>query len=262
MSTDSVTSRDGTPIAYTRAGAGPAVVLVGGGLDDGAENAPLGAALARSFTVVNYARRGRAPSGDTAPYAVEREIDDLAALLAVVDGPAHLFGASSGGALALTAAAAGLPVGRVAVYEVPYFTDAGLRAAWASYVDELTALLAAGRPDEALAAFMRVAGSGPDDIAAARAAPVWPSLVTLAPTLAYDAACLGDGSVPAERLAAIRQPVLVATGADAEGLTFFHSAADALVAALPHGTRAVLSRPGHVADPEILAPVLRDFYVS
>ncbi|HWM12675.1 MAG TPA: alpha/beta hydrolase, partial [Solirubrobacteraceae bacterium] len=115
-----VTSRDGTSIEYDLQGSGPAVVLVGGGLDDGAENVPLAAELAASFSVVNYARRGRGASGDTAPYAVAREVEDLEALIEVAGGRAHVVGISSGGALALEAAAAGLPIDRLAVYEVPY----------------------------------------------------------------------------------------------------------------------------------------------
>src|SRR5918994_5056994 len=117
-----VTSNDGTSIAYDRKGTGPAVILVGGGLDDGSENAPLVPGLAEHFTVYNYARRGRGDSGDTLPYALEREIEDLEALIADAGGSAHLYGVSSGGALALEAAAAGIAVRRLAVYEVPYMT--------------------------------------------------------------------------------------------------------------------------------------------
>src|ERR687892_2660347 len=115
-----VISKDGTSIAYDRQGSGPPVILVGGGLDDGSENAPLVPELARWFTVYNYARRGRGDSGDTMPYALEREIEDLDALVAEAGGSAHLYGVSSGGALALEAAAAGTGADRVAVYEVPY----------------------------------------------------------------------------------------------------------------------------------------------
>src|SRR5687768_4739140 len=102
---DFVTSSDGTRIAFKRLGQGPLVILVTGGLDDGSENAPLAAELASGFTVINYQRRGRGSSGDHQPYAVEREIEDIAALIG--DGTADLFGVSSGGALALEAAAAG-----------------------------------------------------------------------------------------------------------------------------------------------------------
>jgi pimeloyl-ACP methyl ester carboxylesterase len=111
-----VTSKDGTSIAYHRQGDGPAVIMVGGGLDDGSENAPLVPELARRFTVYNYARRGRGDSGDTRPYALEREIEDLQVLIAEAGGSAHLYGVSSGGALAMEAAAAGLAVDRLAVY--------------------------------------------------------------------------------------------------------------------------------------------------
>jgi pimeloyl-ACP methyl ester carboxylesterase len=248
-----VTSADGTEIAFERAGDGPAVILVGGGLDDGAENAPLMPELAGRFTVVNYARRGRGESGDVAPYAVEREVEDLAALIAAVGGPAHLFGASSGGALALEAA--GLDVDRIAVYEVPY--PVVMLDAWAAYRSQLAALLAEGGRGDALELFMRLAGSSDEAIAGARAAPVWPALEALAPTLAYDAACLGDGRPP-ERFAAITSPVLVLTGADPGG--FFGPAADALVATLPHADRRALAGEGHVAAPAALAKVLAEFF--
>jgi len=109
---DRVTSKDGTSIAYEREGPGPAVVLVGGAIDDGSENAPLAPELADNFTVFDYARRGRGESGDTPPYTVEREIEDLEALIAEAGGSAHVFGASSGGGLALEAAAAGLAIDR------------------------------------------------------------------------------------------------------------------------------------------------------
>src|SRR5690606_24693556 len=132
-----VVSKDGTPIAYERIGEGPPVILVGGGLDDGTENAPLARELARRFTVINYARRGRGESGDTPPYAVRREVEDLDALVAEVDGPAFLYGVSSGGALALEAAALGVAAGKVAVYEVPYLVGEGMEAAWREYVARL-----------------------------------------------------------------------------------------------------------------------------
>jgi pimeloyl-ACP methyl ester carboxylesterase len=115
-----VTSKDGTSIAYERNGRGPAVVLVCGGLDDGSENAQLAAELSKQFTVYNYARRGRGDSGDTLPYAVEREIEDIEVLIARAGGSARPFGVSSGGALVLEAAATGLAIDKIAVYEVPY----------------------------------------------------------------------------------------------------------------------------------------------
>lgn len=135
MAANTVTSRDGTSIAYERQGTGPAVILVGGGLDDGSENVPLAAELATSFTTYNYARRGRAQSGDTHPSAVEREIEDIAALITEAGRAAHLLGVSSGGALALLAASAGLGIDKLAVYEVPYFITDELAKRWRDYVD-------------------------------------------------------------------------------------------------------------------------------
>ncbi|GIG87948.1 alpha/beta fold hydrolase [Plantactinospora endophytica] len=261
-----VTSRDGTAIAYERTGSGPAVVLVGGGLDDGAENAPLASELAGRFTVYNYARRGRGGSGDTAPYAVEREIEDLAALIAEAGGSAHVFGASSGGALVFEAAPAGLPIDRIAVYEVPYMTDEGMAWHYARYVQELGRVLAAGRRGDAVELFMRLAGASEEDIAGARRSPVWAGLEALAPTLAYDAACLGDGRPPTARLAGITQPTLVATGGSSDPHTgglqpgFFDDAADAIAASIPKAERRLLDGQTHVADPAVLASVLGRFF--
>lgn len=248
-----VISKDGTPLAYDRQGAGPALILVGGGLDDGAENAPLAAELARSFTVYNYARRGRDGSGDTPPYALKREIEDLEALVAEAGGSAHLYGVSSGGALALEAAAAGVAVGRIGVYEVPY--SVGGEAVWRDYVEQLGAALAADDRGRAIELFMRVAGASEESIASARSLPVWPELERLAHTLAYDAACLRDGRPPAI-FATIGQPVLVATGGGAE---FFEQAGDAIAATVPNVERLVIERQGHVADPATVAPVLERF---
>jgi pimeloyl-ACP methyl ester carboxylesterase len=253
--TPSITSKDGTSIAYDRQGTGPAVILVGGGLDDGSENAPLAAELASRFTVVNYARRGRGESGDTAPYAVEREVEDIAALIAEAGGSAHLYGVSSGGMFALEAASAGLPVLRVGVYDVPYDTAAGAAERNQDYREQLGAALDEGRRGDAVELFMRLAGSSEDDIAGARSSPYWPGVETLAPTLAYDAALYGPP--PTDRLAAITQPALVVTGETAD---FFEQAADAVAAALPNAERKVLRGQGHVAEPTVVAEVLELFF--
>jgi pimeloyl-ACP methyl ester carboxylesterase len=250
-----VTSRDGTAIAYERAGSGSAAVLVGGGLDDGAENAPLAAELASRFSVFNYARRGRGASGDTAPYSVAREIEDLEALIAVAGGPAHVLGVSSGGALALEAAAAGLPIDRLAVYDVPY----DMPGDWPAYRERLHELLEEDRRGEALELFMRLAGSSEDGIARARESHLWPGLERLAHTLAYDAACLGDGRTPAARLATIDRPTLVMTGGAGE---VFDRAADAIAASVPRAERLVLEGQGHVAEPRALAAALERFFGS
>ncbi|MEW9528892.1 alpha/beta fold hydrolase [Microbispora sp. NPDC049125] len=264
-----VTSEDGTPIAYERLGNGPAVILVGGGgAVDRSENSPLAVALGEHFTVYNFDRRGRGESGDTQPYAVEREFEDIAALIEHAGGPAHLYGVSSGGALVLEAAAAGLPIDEIGVYEVPYDVSPGVQERHREYTEKLGALLAQDRLDDAFELFMRLAGSSDDDVRGARSSPMWPELIANARTLAYDAACLNDGSPPVDRLAKVSQPVLVATGGMPDpnmgGLApgFFDHAADAVAEVLPRAERVVIESQGHVADPKAVVPVLKRFFES
>lgn len=261
------TSADGTRIGYDRLSEhGPVVVLVAGGLDDGTENQSLGEQLTGTFSVVNYRRRGRGDSGDNQHSSVQNEIEDLAAVIAANGGRAHLFGASTGGALALEAAAAGLPIDRVAVYEVPYQVGDEMITAWRTYTVELDVALDAGDPDEALRLFMRLAGSDDTQIAAAEDSDYWPGLRAIAPTLRYDAACLGDGPPPAARLATVTQPVLLASGAMIDphmsGLPtdFFGAAADAAAAFIPNARRTTIEVAGHVPDARLLVPVLTSFY--
>jgi pimeloyl-ACP methyl ester carboxylesterase len=263
---DHVTSKDGTSIAYERRGDGPAVILVGGAFVDRSENGPLATELAERFTVYNYDRRGRGDSGDTQPYAVEREIEDLDALIAEAGGSAHLYGVSSGGALALEAAAAGIAVDRLAVYEVPYdMADDGPRRQ-REYVEQLGVLLAEDRRGDAAALFMRVAGASEEMIAGARSSPMWPGLEAIAHTLAYDAACLGDGQPPTARLTRITRPTLVATGGASPdsfvggGGDFFEQAADAIAASIPRAERQTIAGQTHQVDPKALAPVLERFF--
>jgi pimeloyl-ACP methyl ester carboxylesterase len=256
-----VTSKDGTSIAYDRQGRGPAVILIG----DRSENAPLAVELAEYFTVYNYDQRGRGDSGDTLPYAVEREIEDLEALITVAGGTAHVYGVSAGGALALEAAAAGIAIDSIAVYEVPY-GFAGDPQQWRAYVEQLEALLAEGRRGDAFALFMRTAGSSEEDIAGARNSPMWPGLEATAHTLVYGAACMGDGRPPTERLAKITRPTLVATGTsldehmDRLAPGVFDRAADAIAASIPHAQRQRLEGQTHVVDAKVLTPVLARFF--
>jgi pimeloyl-ACP methyl ester carboxylesterase len=260
-----VASNDGTPIDYERIGDGPAVILVGGGAVDRSENAPLAAELAGRFAVYNYDRRGRGESGDTLPYAVEREIEDIAALIAEAGGAAHLYGISSGGALVLEAAAAGIAIDMLAVYEVPYNVADDWPQRWREYSEKLEALLAAGRRGDAFALFMRIAETPEEVIASARDSPMWPDLEALAHTLAYDAACLGDGQPPAARLARITRPTLVVTGGGhapgaAGWVAALDPAADAIAASIPRAKRMTLEGQAHVADPKVLAAMLETFF--
>ncbi|MFD7996400.1 alpha/beta fold hydrolase [Streptomyces mexicanus] len=253
-------SRDGTPLAYHRTGRGPVVVLVSGAMSTGATAAPLAAALSDRFSAVVYDRRGRGESGDTPPYAVEREVEDLAAVIDAVGGDAALYGMSSGGALALRAAASGLPVRRVAVYEPPFEVRSDRAQERAAYTDALTRALAEGRRGDAVELFLRVTGLAEQMIANARRSPMWPGLEAVAPTLAYDDAVLGAGPVPRELLASLTVPVLaVAGGASPESM---RTAARQVAEAAPQGTYRVLEGQTHAVEPEVLAPVLAEFFAA
>jgi hypothetical protein len=263
-----VTSRDGTSIAFDRQGGGPAVILVGGGLVDRSENAPLAAALAERFTTYNYDRRGRGESGDTQPYALAREIEDIGALLIEARGSAHLYGVSSGGALVLEAAAAGAAADMLAVYEVPYNMADDWPARWREYVDQLDAALVDGRRGEAVERFMRLVDTPEEAIAGMRQSSYWPPLEAIAHTLAYDAACLGSGQPPAARFAGIAQPTLVAIGdaahepGAAAWVVALEGAADAIAKSVPNTERQTLDGQSHVADPEAMAEVLERFFTG
>jgi len=259
-----VMSKDGTPIAYERSGDGPAVILVGG-LVDRTENMPLAQELAEHFTVYIYDQRGRGDSGDTQPYDVRREIEDLGAVMALAGGSAHVYGASAGGALGLEAAAAGLAIDRLAVYEVSYgITDEPEQ--WRQYISALETLIADGRRGDAFALFMRTAGSPEHDIESARQSPVWPSLEAVAHTLVYGAACLGDGQPPRERLAQITCPTLVLTGTELDPHMselppcVFQRTAAAIAEAVPAARLQILVGQNHMVEAKVLAPVLDSFF--
>src|SRR5438128_7498374 len=204
--TSTVTSKDGTRIAYDTIGHGPPVILVAGAMCSrsfwsGPELAKL---LAPRFTVYNYDRRGRGESGDTMPYAVAREIEDIEALIDEAGGSAYLYGHSSGAALSLEAALRlGNKVKKLAMYEAPYNDDAEAQRAWKEYIKQLTEAFAADSRDEAVVLFKEYVRTPADQIEGMRHAPNWPMFEALAPTLAYDhTAILGeDASVPTERAA-------------------------------------------------------------
>ena len=265
---DRVISRDGTSIAFERQGSGPAVILVGGGLVDRSENAPLSAELASSFTTYNYDRRGRSESSDTQPYALEREIEDIAALIAEAGGSAHLYGVSSGGALVLEAAAAGVAADRLAVYEVPYQTDEVFQKAWRTYVEELDRLRS--RPANGA---RRSSCSCGWSVPATRSSrgrrrpstgrELW-RWRTRSPTTRR----ASGTDRPRERLATIKQPTLVVTGDVAPDpnymgevpVDFFGRAAEEIAAAVPNAERATLEGQWHMVDAKVLAPELERFF--
>jgi pimeloyl-ACP methyl ester carboxylesterase len=252
-----VTSKDGTTIAFDRLGEGPPVILVCGGSTDRMANTPLAALLASQFTVSNYDRRGRGDSGDTAPYAVEREVEDIDAVITAADGSASLYGTSSGAALALEAAASGLAITKLALWEPPFILDESRRPP-ADTAKTYTELVSEGRRGDAVEYFMsKVVGLPPEFVAQARSAPFWAAQEALAHTLAYDATIMGDYSLPAERAASVKAPTLVIDGeASFAGMG---EAAQALADALPDGQRRTLEGQEHNVDPAILAPALVEF---
>jgi pimeloyl-ACP methyl ester carboxylesterase len=255
---NTVTSRDGTTIAFDRMGKGPPVILVCGGSTDRMANAPLAALLTSDFTVLNYDRRGRGDSGDTPPFAVEREVEDIEALTADAGGSALLYGTSSGAALALEAAASGLPITKLALWEPPFILDASRRPP-ADQVAQYDKMIAEGRRGDAVEYFMtKVVGMPPEFVADARTQPWWPAQEALAHTLAYDATIMGDYSVPTERAAAVKAPTLViAGGAD---FPWMRETAQALADAFPDGQTRTLEGQGHNVDPAVLAPALKEFF--
>ena len=255
-----VISKDGTAIAFDRSGKGPAVILVCGASTTRSANAPLAALLAPHFTVFNYDRRGRGDSDDTVPYAVEREVEDLDALIDAAGGSAYMWGMSSGAALALKVAASGLNIKKLALYEPPFMVDDyGLRR-HKEYATRLTELLAAGRRGDAVELFMKLVGLPPEFVAQARNAPWWSATEDLAHTLAYDAAVMGDSSVPTERAASVTVPTLVMDGGATPA--WARNAAQALADALPNARRRTLEGQDHNVAPEALAPVLEEFFME
>jgi len=263
-----VTSKDGTAIAFEQSGKGPAIILVGGAFEQRAMNsatAQLAALprLAQHFTVIHYDRRGRGDSTDTQPYAVEREIDDIEALINAAEGPAFVFGISSGAALAFEATLAlGDKVQKLAMYEAPYNDDEAARQAWRNYRKQLNEVLAEGRRGDAVALFMMLLGMPADQVPEMRQHPMWPMFEAVAPTLAYDAAVLGeDSSVPIKQAAGVAVPALVMDGGASEW-PFMHITAVALANAIPNARHRTLEGQTHEVAPEAIAPVLVEFFAD
>jgi pimeloyl-ACP methyl ester carboxylesterase len=259
-----VMSKDGTPIAYDTRGAGPAVILVDGALGFRSFGASGGLAdlLAPDFTVYSYDRRGRGESGDTPPFAVEREVEDIEALIDAAGGHASLYGISSGGALALEAAIRLQgKVAKLAIYEAPYDSSAEGIKAWHGYRTALAEAIAADRRGDAVALFMKFVGVPDDMLAGMRQSPMWPMLESVAPTLPYDAAALGpDRVAPTERAAAVTAPTLVMDGgASIDVMPFMRASAEALTQAIPNAQHRTLEGQGHDVDAKALAPALAAF---
>jgi hypothetical protein len=260
--TTHATSRDGTAIALDRTGDGPAVVIVGGALVDRSSNAPLAALLSERFTVLNYDRRGRGASGDAPPHAVEREVEDLEAIVDEAGGSAFAFGTSSGGNLVLAAARRGVPITKLALWEPNFVVDDSRTPLPPDYVDHLGELVASGRRGDAVAYFLTAATGMPEDfVAPMREMPMWPGMEAGAHTLAYDGAVVGDSMsgkpLSADDWNAVSAETLVLDGGTTPWLS---GGAQAIAAALPHATHRTLAGQTHDVAPDVLAPALVEFF--
>jgi len=260
--TEKVRSKDGTSIAFERSGKGPALILVDGALCHRAFG-PMGALaplLTPHFAVFTYDRRGRNESGDTPPYAVEREVEDIDALIGAAGGSALVYGISSGAALALEAARRIRGITKLALYEPPYL--AGSRPDLPKDpVRDLNALVSSGHPGEAVEYFnTKIVGLPAEFLAPMRQSPAWPVLESVAHTIAYDVAIMGDYSVPAGRIASVKVPALVMDGAASPAP--LRDAARGVAEALPNARYRSLEGQTHQVAPEAIAPVLTEFFAG
>jgi pimeloyl-ACP methyl ester carboxylesterase len=251
-------SADGTALAYDRYGDGPPVIMAAGAFNTRTTTEPLARALADGFTVLNYDRRGRGDSGDSAPYAVDREIEDIGALIAAAGGSASVFGYSSGAILALKAAASGLAITHLVLYEPPFRPDDSYPAPPADLARQVAQLVAAGRRGDAVELYQTKAIGIPEDVVAQmRHAPFRPGLEAIAHTLAYDATICGDLSLPTGLLASVATPALVIGGEQSPPP--LHAAARAVAEKLPNGQLRDLPGQSHDISPEATAPIMADF---
>jgi len=264
---DKVVSADGTAIAFDRIGDGPPLILVDGALCYRASgpNGQLARQLASDFTVMTYDRRGRGDSGDSPPYAIEREVDDLEALIKEAGGSVYLYGISSGAALALEAATHGLPVDKLLLYEAPFVVDDSRSPVPPSYASELDELVAADRRSDAVRLFMsKGVGLSGMVVAMMRFMPAWSKLKGVAHTLPYDAALTGDlqhgHDLPADRWDTVTMPTLVVVGGKSP--TWMRNAMRALADVLPNAGHRTLDGQSHIVSPKALAPVVTEFFTS
>jgi pimeloyl-ACP methyl ester carboxylesterase len=259
-----ILSKDGTPIAVDRIGRGPALVFVDGAMCYRASgpSQPMAAALAGHFTVFTYDRRGRGDSGDTSPYEVQREIDDLDAVIQEAGGQAFVFGVSSGAALALEAANRGVPMTRLALYEAPFFVDDSRPPLTDDFMTRLNAALSSGRRGEAVKMFMKLVGVPGIFIMLMRLMPAWPKVTAVAHTLPYDFAIVGPFQrghpLPSTRWSGVTRPTLVMDGGKSP--VWMRNATRSLAAVVPNATYRTLDGQTHMVKPKALAPPLIEFF--
>jgi pimeloyl-ACP methyl ester carboxylesterase len=258
-----VRSEDGTRVAFEKSGEGPSIILIDGALcyRGSGPSRPLAAELSRRFTVFTYDRRGRGDSGDSAPYAVEREVEDIQALVEEAGGSAHLCGFSSGAALALEAAQRGAKVDRLVLYEAPFIVDDSRPPFPPDYRAQLETFVESNRRGDAVRLFMRQVGLRRVLIALMRFTPVWRKATGVAHTLSYDAAVMADTQagkpLPTDRWADVQAPTLALVGGKSGA--WMHNGMRALANNLPNAQYQVLDGQTHMVKPRVLAPVLMGF---
>lgn len=256
-----IISKDGTSIAYEKTGQGPSVILIDGAMGHRGHfgGRALAEELSTSFTVITYDRRGRGESTDTLPYSVEREIEDIDALIEFVKAPVNLYGFSSGAVLALRAAATlGTKVAKLAVLEPPFGDDdePGKRAFQKDF-DHLKELLKDDKRSDAVSFFLKDMVP-PEILNGMKQSPGWAAMVAVAPTLAYDYAVMGDGALPTKIAAAVKIPTLILDGANSP--EFKHIAANAMAGAMLNAKRTTFEGQVTSVPPNVLAPVLSEFF--
>jgi pimeloyl-ACP methyl ester carboxylesterase len=254
---ETVSSADGTTIAYEVSGSGPPLIAATGAFCDRLTAAPLAERLGDRFTVYRFDRRGRGDSGDTPPWSVAREVEDLAALVSAIGEPSFVYGHSSGAALALETAAAGVAFRKLAVYEPPFVPGTGTVPETA---DRLAAFCREGRPEEAARLFLRNTGMNEEQLEHMAQAPWWPRMLGLAPQLAYDVRLSNAGDVPVERLEAIGCPVLAMAGSLSPA--WATDGAAAIARAVPEATAQIIEGHGHAIDQGAVAELLAAFYLT
>ncbi len=257
------TSKDGTKIAYDKLGKGRPIILVAGALVNRSAHSELAEVLSPDYTVYNYDRRGRGDSDDNKPYAVQREIEDIEALIDEAGGPVYLYGISSGACLALEAASAlGDKVTKLAVYEAPYDEAEGESEQWKEYSLKLNKLVAEDKRGDAVELHMKTVGASAVAILGMKILPGWSRMKVLAPTIPYDVAIVGeDRSIPVARVSKITAMALVMDGgASLESMPFMRVSADKLAKTIPNAQRRTIEGESHDVDGKILAAILRDFF--
>jgi pimeloyl-ACP methyl ester carboxylesterase len=258
-----IKSKDGTRIAFDKTGRGPAIIIVNGALSYRAvyDDKSLVSALSKDFTIYTYDRRGRGESTDTKPYNVEREIEDIEALIEDAGGSARLYGVSSGAALSLLASArlGKSKIPQLVLYEPPYGTDSEKKKQdFADQRKRIDELITTGNRGDAMSFHFTAIGTPPEALDSLRKSREWPLMESVEHTLAYDYAILDDGAIPVDAAKKATMPALVMNGEKSFG--FMSEAAKNLSKVMPNVQWKTLKGQTHHPSPEMLAPVLKGFF--